>query len=53
MTWFVADIFLDVAYAKVGSSRSEFNRMIEECKKGNLDIIFTESLSWFGRDNKE
>ena len=42
MTWFVADIFLDVASAKVGSSRNEFNRMIEECEKGNLDIILTK-----------
>lgn len=53
MTWFVADIFLDVASAKVGSSRSEFNRMIDECEKGNLDIILTKSVSRFGRDTKE
>lgn len=53
MTWFVADIFLNVASAKVGSSRSEFNRMIEECEKGNLDIILTKSVSRFGRDTKE
>ena len=53
MTWFVTDIFLDVASAKVGSSRSEFNRMIDECEKGNLDIILTKSVSRFGRDTKE
>ena len=53
MTWFVADIFLDVASAKVGSSRSEFNRMIDECEKGNLDIILTKSVSRFDRDTKE
>ena len=53
MTWFVADIFLDVASAKVGSSRNEFNRMIDECEKGNLDIILTKSVSRFGRDTKE
>lgn len=35
---------------KVGSSRSEFNRMIDECEKGNLDIILTKSVSRFGRD---
>ncbi|ADB14065.1 site-specific recombinase, phage integrase family [Gardnerella vaginalis 409-05] len=38
---------------KVGSSRSEFNRMIDECEKGNLDIILTKSVSRFGRDTKE
>ncbi len=53
VTWFVADILLDIASAKVGSSRSEFNRMIEECEKGNLDIILTNSVSRFGRDTKE
>lgn len=52
-TWFVADIFLDVASAKTGSKRSEFNRMINECEYGNLDIILTKSLSRFGRDAKE
>lgn len=39
--------------AKVGSSRSEFNRMIDECEKGNLDIILTKRVSRFGRDTKE
>ena len=53
VAWFVADIFLNIASAKVGSSRSEFNRMIEECEKGNLDIILTKSVSCFGRDTKE
>ena len=52
-TWFVADVFIDVASAKTGSKRSEFNRMINECEHGNLDIILTKSLSRFGRDAKE
>ncbi len=52
-TWFVADVFIDVASAKTGSTRSEFNRMIHECEKGNLDIVLTKSLSRFGRDAKE
>ena len=52
-TWFVADVFIDAASAKTGSIRSEFNRMINECEHGNLDIILTKSLSRFGRDAKE
>ena len=52
-TWFIVDIFIDVASAKTGSTRSEFNRMINECEHGNLDIILTKSLSHFGRDAKE
>lgn len=46
-TWFVADVFIDMASAKIGTTRSEFNRMISECEKGNLDIILTKSLSRF------
>ena len=42
-----------MAFAKAGSTGSEFNRMIHECEKGNLDIIFTKSLSRFIRDAKE
>lgn len=53
MSWFVADVFINVASAKTGSSRSEFNRMISECEKGNIDIILTKSLSRFGRDTKD
>jgi len=49
----VADVFIDAAYAKTGSKRSEINRMINECKYGNLDIILIKSFSRFGRDAKE
>lgn len=49
-TWFVAYVFIDVASVKTGSKKSEFNRMINECEHGNLDIILTKSLSRFGRD---
>ena len=52
-TWFVVDIFIDVASAKIGSTRLEFNRMIKECERGNIDIVLTKSLSRFGRDIKE
>ena len=52
-TLFVSDIFIDVASAKTGTARSEFNRMIKECERGNIDIVLTKSLSRFGRDAKE
>lgn len=52
-TWFVADVFIDVASVKTGSKRLEFNRMINECEYGNLDIILTKSLSRFGCDANE
>lgn len=52
-TWLVADIFIDVASAKTGSSRPEFSRMISECENGSIDIILTKSISRFGRDTQE
>lgn len=51
--WFIADVFIDVAYVKTNSSRSEFNRMVHECEKVNLDIILTKSLSRLRCDAKE
>ncbi len=32
-TGFVVDVFIDVASAKIGSTRLEFNRMIKECER--------------------
>ena len=52
-TWFVADIFVDVASAKTGTSRKEFDRMIKECENKKIDIILTKSISRFGRDTVE
>ena len=51
--WFIADIFIDVESAKTGITRLEFNRMISEFERGDLDIILTTSFSRFGRDAKE
>lgn len=51
--WDVADVFIDVAFAKTGSSRHEFNRMIEECENGHIEIVLTKSISRFGRDTVE
>ena len=48
-TWFVADVFFDVASANTDATKLEFNKMISECEKG----IPTKSLSRFGHDAKE
>lgn len=31
-------------------NREEFNRMIEECEAGNIDMIITKSISRFARN---
>ena len=52
-TWFMVDIFINVSFTKTGTSKTEFNRMIGECEGGNIDIILTKSISWFGCDTQE
>ena len=52
-TWFVADVFIDIASAKEGSDRPEFERMLSACERKELDIILIKSLSRFSRDAKE
>lgn len=52
-TWFVADIFIDVASAKTDFYRPEFSRMVSECENGSIDIILTKSISRFGHDTQE
>ncbi|SDY45438.1 recombinase family protein [Tindallia californiensis] len=48
--WLLVDVYMDIASSKSGSSRKEFDRMLQECKSRNLDIILTKSISRFGRD---
>ena len=44
---------MDISTSKTGSSSKEFNRMLEDCTSHKLDIIFTKSISRFGRDTVE
>ncbi|WP_296141876.1 recombinase family protein [uncultured Anaerococcus sp.] len=48
--WKFVDIYIDIASGKTKSSRKEFSRMLEDIKKEDIDIIFTKSVSRFGRD---
>ena len=51
--WLLADVYIDISSSKTGSSRKEFNRMLDDCTSHKLDIIFTKSISRFGRDTVE
>lgn len=42
-----------IATSKIGSSRREFNRMLEDYYSNKLDIILTKNISRFGRDSVE
>ena len=43
-------IYADIASGIKSTARKEFDRMIKDCKKGKIDIIFTKSISRFSRD---
>lgn len=51
--WLLVDVYTDIASSKTGTSRKEFNRMLDDCKSHDLEIILTKSISRFGRDTVE
>lgn len=44
---------MDIATGKIGSSRKEFDRMLEDCRSKKLEIILTKNIRRFGRDTIE
>lgn len=48
--WNIYDIYNDENYSGTDSSRPEFNRMINDCQKGGIDIVLCKSQSRFSRD---
>lgn len=53
LQWVLADVYIDIATSKTGSSRKEFNRMLDDCRSRKLDIVITKNISRFGRDTVE
>lgn len=51
--WLLSDVYMDITTSKTGSSRKEFNRMLEDCKSHKLEIVITKDVSRFGRDTVE
>lgn len=51
--WLLVDAYIDIASSKTGSSRKEFNRLLEDCKSKEIDIVITKNISRFGRDTVE
>lgn len=49
--WEIAGIFADDGISGTNTKkREEFNRMIEECMAGHIDMIITKSISRFARN---
>lgn len=50
--WQMAGIYADEGITgTVAKKRPDFMRMIEDCRKGKIDIIITKSVSRFSRNN--
>ena len=50
LNWQLADIYVDFASGKSTFERTEFQRMIEDCRRHKLDLILVKSVSRFSRD---
>ena len=49
--WELAGIFADDGISGTNTKkRDEFNRMIDECMAGNIDMVITKSISRFARN---
>lgn len=47
----MADIYADEGISATNTKKREsFNRMIRDCRKGNIDVIITKSISRFARN---
>jgi len=48
--WIFCGVFIDEAKTGTKDSRANFNRLIEECRAGNIDLVITKSISRFARN---
>ena len=49
-TWLYAGVYSDEGITGTKSNRPGFNSMMEECRKGNIDLILVKSVSRFARN---
>ena len=48
--WQYCGVYSDEAMTGTKNRRSGFQQMLEECRKGNIDLIITKSISRFARN---
>lgn len=49
-TWAFAGIYADANVSGARTDRPEFQRLLEDCRLGKIDIILTKSVSRFARN---
>ena len=48
--WEFAGIYADEAISGTKDNREEFNRMVDDCKAGKIELIITKAISRFARN---
>lgn len=48
--WEFGGVFVDEAFTGTKEQRPDFQRMLSECRAGNIDIVITKSISRFARN---
>lgn len=48
--WKIVGIYNDEDWSGSDATRPEFNKMIDECKKGNVDVVLCKTQARFARD---
>lgn len=48
--WLYCGVFSDEAYTGTKDNRTGFQKLISECRAGNIDLIITKSISRFARN---
>lgn len=51
--WKLVDTYIEVSSSKTGSVRKQFDRLIQDCKRGKIKIIVAKSIERIGRDTVE
>jgi len=48
--WLYVGVYADEAITGTKDNRPEFMRMLEDCRRGNIDLVLTKSISRFARN---
>lgn len=48
--WVYAGVYVDEAITGTKDDRTEFQRMLQDCKEGKIDLIITKAISRFARN---
>ena len=49
----IYDVYIDIMSGSKAEQRSEYQRMLDDCRNRRLDIVITKSISRLGRDTVE